>query len=254
LKEDSASLQYFVSEITPPRSSAVVNAEVIYIHLRKVRDANGYINPNLFLTIAFPANFTEQSAPTGLLNRSQMQERKITLGKGKAIPNKPLIFVALSTTFKPPKSIHWDATVNSSSDLPKIIQSLLDADGVIGAGGREIPIPEKHIVFNHNNIESTTVNNGRIVVKVVDPKKIMATEVEIRSQLQGIVRAINPANRDSIRSKVDPAKGIIRFVFSLPDRLKGRILAPSALQSLKNTLNLTDEELVRVKTALEHHD
>jgi hypothetical protein len=77
---------------------------------------------------------------------------------------------------------------------------------------------------------------------------------EVVMQLRSIIAANNPKNKDWIRCKPLKDLGAFRIIFSLPSRLKGRLIDNNVLQKLRQDLNLTQDEILKIKTALESHD
>lgn len=244
LSEDQIASQYFIGEIAPPNSSqAQIAAELAYIRLSRITGPDGYAHRNIIISVAFPDSYLDEVGGPALHD---------TTRSGNA---KNHIYVSVSPEFKVPRKIRWDAQVNKPIELRKMVRSLLERDNIIGTSvDRDIPVPTENIQFAHNNIKSTEVKGNVIEVKVKNPKMIYQTERDLREQLIGIVQANNPKDRSLIRTKIMRDSGTVRFIFSLPAKLKGRIVSNEGLSKIKNILNLNDEEIRRVRTALEDHE
>ena len=70
--------------------------------------------------------------------------------------------------------------------------------------------------------------------------------------MAGIVHQVDPKNRDLIRTRIERNTGVIRFVFSLPAKLRGRLVNNNVLMEIRKLLNLSDVEMQRVRTAIEN--
>jgi hypothetical protein len=220
---------YLVADITPPGTNAAVPADVAYAVLEELRGPDGYVHPSYFIATAHP-----RVKSTGGRNLEDM-------------------YVSVGPEFRTPGRLRWDASARNPRELRKIASDLLVRDGVIGkAFTRDVPVPRSRIRFVHDNVKRTTVRGDQIEVRVKDPKTIDQTLVELRGQLAGIVRQVDPRNRDLIRYRLDRGNGVIRFVFSLPHRLRGRLVDRDVMNRLRQLLNLSETEAQRVKTALEN--
>jgi ribosomal protein S8E len=267
LKDEQIGTQIFIGLIAAPgKMEANINAEIAYIFLKGIKTADGYTSENMVAAIGFPGSFAKGAeeddplaekpnvksgkAPNSLVDIKNRKHRTGELDQTKMSK----IYIALLTGFKIPSKIRWDANVNTTGDVKKVIHDLLTRHGVISLGeNRTLPIPKESINFSHNNIKSTSVRGNAVEVKVNDIKTINATADELRMQLKSIIAALNPNNKDLIRTRVLQDAGIIRFVFSLPFNLKGRMIDNNMLERLRKTLNLLPEDLNRVRSALENH-
>lgn len=220
---DGIAENYMFSDITPPGSANTIPAEVAFVQIKGLKDSSGYRHP----------------APYYIVIAKPLHERNS-------------YYIATTTDFKTPKRLRWDSTARNNGEILKIVKALLAQEGIIGrAFTRNIPVPQSRIKFAHDNVKSTTVKGDVILVKVKDVKTIDATRDELYGQLASIVRRVDPKNRDMIRDKILRDTGVIQFVFSLPAKLRGRLIDKDTLSKLKNLLHLSESEVVRIRTALE---
>jgi len=217
---------YLTSKITPPKGREPVDADVAFVKIEGLRGADGYRHQTFFLVVAHPTSSSSTLPP---------------------------FLIAATPEFAVPIKVRWDATARGGKELHKVAKDLLVQDGIIGrAFTRNVPVPESRIKFAHDNVKSTTVRGDVITVRVKDPKIIDDTCAELRGQLAGIVKQVDPKNKDVIRDRVQRDTGIIQFVFSLPGNVRGRLVPNNVLREIQRLLNMNDEELQRVKTALEN--
>ena len=204
-------------------------ADIAYVRISELKGADGYMHPHFFLMTAYPRTTKD--------------------AKGKDVAP---MFVSTSPEFKVPKKIRWLGTAHKVTELVALMLHLLTEDGIICRSfTRDIPVDKKHINFAHDNIEKTTVVNNTILVKVKNVDELNATANALRDQLQSIVMQHDPKNRDVIRYKPNPSRGTVQFIFSLPGKLRGRLINKDKLTEIRKLLNLTNEEVQRMKTALE---
>lgn len=238
---------YLLGGICEPGSTTpTLNAEVAYIRLENLTDSEGYKNPHYFIMLGFPRGVKVGGKDKQKYAANEEREKQD-------------IFVAVSHEFKVPAKIRWESTVQSTGDLKKVARNMLIRDGLISQGTkRSIPIPGEKVTFNHANIKKTTVlNDGSVIqVSLKDTKNMEQDATELFAQLKALVSADNPRNKDVLRYKIDRSAGNIKFIFSLPGRLKGRMLPATQekLIRLKNELNLTDKEVTLIRTAIEDHE
>ena len=241
LKPTQLSVQYFTGTIKAPGSGeANIFAEAFYVRLRNLTDPEGNRQQNFYITVAFPREYIDK-------------------GKTPVVKNAKLaeMYLAINEKFTILPKLRWEATPKTPQELKVMVKSFLERNGIIGVSEkRDIPIPKDKITFIHDNIAGHTVKGNVIEVKVKDINEINATADEIREQLYSIVQAYDPKNRDLVLVKpVKTAAGpVIRLIFSLPAKMKGRVLSTNLLQEIKRVANLSDVEVQRVKTALEDHE
>lgn len=217
---------YLTGEVRIPKSAETTEAEISFVKIEGLRGSDGYRHQTFYVIIAHPV-----------------------AAKSKLPP----FFVAASPEFLVPSKIRWDATARSGNELHKVAKDLLAQDGIIGkAFTRNVPVPESRLKFAHDNVKRTSVKGDVITVWVKDAKHIDETRAALRGQLAGIVKQVDPKNRDVIRDKVERDTGVIKFVFSLPGRMRGRIVSQDVLHKIRQILPLSDDELQRIKTALEN--
>lgn len=220
---------YLVGKITPPHIDAQVDADVAYAVLDDLLGPDGYRHPKYFVVTAYP------------------------IQKGVAGHNIAPMYVTVTPEFRTPNRLQWAAAPKTPQELRVLAKDLLIRDGVIGkAFPRDVPVPKNKIKFAHDNIKKTVVKGDQIEVHVKDAKRIDETMVELRSQLAGIVHQVDPKNRDLIRTRIERNTGVIRFVFSLPAKLRGRLVNNNVLMEIRKLLNLSDVEMQRVRTAIEN--
>lgn len=217
---------YLIGEIRPPKMSTPIEAELAFVKIEGLRGSDGYRHQTFYVIIAHP----------------------------KAAASKlPPFLVSSSPDFLMPSKIRWEATARSGNELHKVAKDLLAQDGIIGrAFTRNVPVPESRIKFVHDNVKRTSVKGDVVTVQVKNPKLLDETRLALRGQLAGIVKQVDPKNRDVIRDKVERDTGTIKFVFSLPGRMRGRVVSENVLTKIKRLLPISDEELQRIKTALEN--
>jgi hypothetical protein len=253
LKEDQIGSQFFIGLIAAPNTAeANINAEIAYISMKNIKSVDGYANEKFAIAIGFPSTYTKGADAITPLVETKIKKPREGEAQTTTFSN---IYIALLTDFKIPSKIRWDATATKTGDVKKIIHSLLESHGIVSASEkRSIPVPAESINFSHNNILKTDVKGDAIEVTVKNKNMIENTAREVYEQLSSIIAAGNPKNKDLIRTKLIRDAGVIRFVFALPARLKGRIIDNNVLQKLKSQLNLTQDEVNKIKTALEDHE
>jgi hypothetical protein len=260
LKPDQIAVNFLIGMIAPPGGSeANVAAEIAYVRIKKLKNADGYSYENFYIMLGFPSHYignTGVKAPS-LVDRKTGSKNVDSEGnklRDFSVKSVGKIFIAQSSKFKIPAKIRWDATANKPADMRQIVHDMLVRDGIVGSSvKRELPAPAEHFNLVHNNIASTTVKGDMIEVRVKDVRLVDQTSVDLLQQVKAIVAASNPKNKDIIRTKVQHDSGIIRFIFTLPARLKGRLLSRDQLLKLKNVLDLSDAEVKKIQTALEDH-
>jgi hypothetical protein len=217
---------FMVSQIKAPKVPEPVEADVAFVKISGLRGSDGYRHQTFYIIIAHP----------------------------KASASKlPPFLVSASPEFVVPVKLRWDSSARSGNELHKIVKDLLVQDGIIGkAFTRNVPVPESRLKFAHDNVKRTSVKGDVVTVWVKDPKQIDETRAALRGQLASIVKQVDPKNRDVIRDKVERDTGVIKFVFSLPGRLRGRIVSEDVLRKIRQLLPVSNEELQRIKTALEN--
>ena len=214
---------YLLSPVRIPGVDGAVDAEVGYTLVKEFKGDDGNTNPELWIVTARP-----------------------TKGAGDKF------WVATVTSFKVPEKIRWERSAKSGVELTKVVRDLLAEDGVIGkAFPREVPLTPDQLKFVHDNVRSSRIEGGAIVVQVINRKRLQETRLALRSQLAGLVRSANAKNRDVIRDSAQQDKGTIRFVFTLPKSMHGRIVSKEKLTQIGNMLSLTPADLKRVQSAIE---
>ena len=215
---------YLLSPVTPPRSSEEVDAEIGYTRVPEFRSDDGHTHPELWIVTARPAK----------------------QGGDK-------FWVATVPFFRVPKKIRWERTAKSGPELRAVVLDLLAEDGVVGKTfPRPVPLQPDQLTLVHDNVRSARIEGGAIVVQVKNRKLLDQTKVALRSQITGLVKLADPKNRDMVRESVQRDKGTIKFVFTLPKSMRGRLVSPEKLAQIGNLLSLKPEDLQRVRTAIEN--
>ena len=214
---------YLLSPVNAPANGGVVDAEVGYTLVKELKGDDGNTSPELWIVTARPAK-----------------------GSGDKF------WVATVTEFRVPQKIRWERTAKSGPELLQVVRDLLAQDGVIGkAFPRDVPLQSDQLKFVHDNVRSARIEGGAIVVQVINRKRLQETRVALRSQLAGLVRSADPKNRDVVRDSLQKDKGTIRYVFTLPKNMRGRIVSAEKLSQIGNMLSLSPADVQRVKSAIE---
>ena len=249
LQENQVPASFSIGSIKLPGNDEVsVDAEIATIRLVNFKDAEGNKQPNYFIIMAFPSD--------------HLKHMKDDLA---AKPAKGLssVYIALTPKYRIPSKVIWDyptnnkggGAANNSADIQKIVKALLERDGIVGVSEkRELPIDAKHIKFKHDNIIGKAVIKGNAVeVRIKDKNKMNETAADLILQLKSIIHAKNELNKDEIKFKPLP-NGVIRLIFTLPGRMKGRTLSSEDRKKLRTILHLDEDEAKRVETVLENHE
>jgi hypothetical protein len=221
-----AAESYLIGNVIPPKMTTPVAAEVAYIKITQLKDKNGYIHPEFYIVTAHPL---------------------------QPIPKMPPLFVATTPHFKIPSKMRWSSMARTAEELHQVVMDLLLQDNIISSvSPRKIPVDPSALKFTHDNIKTTSIKGDDITVRVKDktPEAMMQTAMDVWAQLKAIVSTVDPKNRDVIRYKIDHSAGTIFFRFSLPGKLRGRMI-PDDLMKRLAMLNVDTQTLQRIKTAIE---
>jgi hypothetical protein len=272
LKPESVETKFIVADIMPKGATEpVANAEVSYIRLTGLKDGSGYEYPQMWVVIAYPAGYKPgihgdymgDTRTKKVLMENPMLRPHSGIGPapGKevktTVQGKRHIYVAVTPDFRIPRQMRWDAAVTTPKEIRSVVRELLAQGNVIGTTTeREVPIPHDKVAFSHSAVLNTTVRGNTIEVRIKDPAKAESIRDALHAELLTLIRNINPKNHDVIRSRIERDKGgaVIRFVFTLPGNLRGRIIPNDMWIKIKRELNLSELDLKRIKTALEDHE
>ncbi len=207
------------------KGTDLVNTSVGYIKLVDLHGTDGFIHPLTYVFIGIP----------------------------DLEGNKETYYAATSTEFKTPKQIRWEAAVSNKNDLLTVVNDLLIQDGLISkAFARNLPIPKDAVKLAHDAIAKTRVDESSITVWIKPKYDIDVVRNELFKQLLILVRQIDPKNKDVLRYVSNPNTRSIKFVFTLPKRLTGRIVPDTLLIRIARLIGESDPAVMqRIRTALE---